>query len=313
MVEYLALLLAGALTFVFGWNNSAILIGNERSSGTLSAREATVLCAAGFFLGVALEGSKMTRSLGNLADAPATDQMIFATLAISIVFTFALTVARIPVSFSNTMVGAFAGAAFASSIAIRTGDLATIVVFWAVAPLATMAATFVSYGIIRRVTANLSLISLDAFNRGGVGVVSLGLAYVLGANNIGLISGTAFDVAEPYVSPLSFILVLAIVAIVAVALFGRGGVAGTVGDRLLALSPQSVLAAFWGTILVMWVATQLAIPISVSQCLIGGMFGAAFTKKIAIVNRRLSLEIVSSWVIVPIIAFVAATLLTPAF
>ncbi len=95
------------------------------------------------------------------------------------------------------------------------------------------------------------------------------------------------------------------------ALFGRGGVAGTVGDRLLSLSPQGVLAAFIGTILVMWVATQLAIPVSVSQCLIGGMFGAAFTKKIAIVNRRLSLEVVASWVVIPLAAFFLAVVLTP--
>jgi PiT family inorganic phosphate transporter len=313
MVEYLALLLAGMLTFVFGWNNSAILIGNERGSGTLSAREATVLCSVGIILGVALEGSKMTKSLGGIVGAQATDPMVLATIAISILLTFALTAARIPVSFSNTMVGAFAGSALVSSIPIRSGDLTTIIAFWVLAPLSTMAATILSYRIIVRVTANLSLVSLDAFNRAGVVLVSLALAYVLGANNIGLIYGTAFGGGPPpsLMDSMLFILVLSAVAITAMALFGRGGVAGTVGDRFLAMSPQSVLAAFTGTILVMWVATQLAIPVSISQCLIGGMFGAAFTKKIAIVNRRVSLEIVSSWILVPAVAFVVALVVTP--
>jgi PiT family inorganic phosphate transporter len=312
MDEYLALLLAGILTFVFGWNNSAILIGNERGSGTLSGLESTVLCSVGMILGVALEGSKMSKSLGGMITTQPTDAIVLATLVVSIVLTLGLTVVSIPVTFSATMVGAFAGAAFASSVPIRMGDAATMLAFWAIAPLATMAATFTSYKVIQKATGNLSLLSVDAFNRAGVGLVSLALAYVLSANNIGLIYGTAFSGSQsPLADSVLIVLALAAVAIVAMALFGRGGVAGTVGDRLLSLSPQGVLAAFSGTILIMWVATQLGIPVSVSQCLIGGMFGAAFTKKFAVVNRRLSLEIVSSWAVIPLAAFALAALIVP--
>jgi len=308
MDETVALLLAGILTFVFGWNNSSILIGNERGSGTLSGRESTILCSIGIILGVVLEGSKMRGSLGGTISGQATDPVILATLVVSIVLTLGLTVVAIPVSFSNTMVGAFTGAAFASSIEIRAGYITTILVFWMVAPLATMAVTFLAYRAIERATASWSLLSVDAFNRAGVSLVSLALAYVLSANNIGLIYGTAFGTAG---GSLPFVLALAASAIVAMAIFGRGNVAGTVGDRLLSLRPQGVLAAFSGTIVMMWIATQLGIPISVSQCLIGGMFGAAFTKKIAVINRRLSLEVVSSWVVIPLAAFILAVVLVP--
>jgi len=311
MDEYVPLFLAGILTFVFGWNNSAILIGNERGSGTLSGLESTILCSVGMLLGVALEGSQMTKSLGGMIATPPTASIVLATLAVSIVLTFGLTVARIPVTFSATMVGAFAGSAFASSVLIRVGDLTRIFAFWLIAPLATMAGTFLTYRAIQRGTANLSLVSVDAFNRAGVGLVSLALAYVLGANNIGMIYGNAFGVNQsPLGSSVLTLLVLAVCAIVGMAAFGRGGVAGTVGDRMLSLSPQGVLAAFSGTIFMMWVATQLGIPVSVSQCLIGGMFGAAFTKKIAVINRRLSLEVVASWVVIPLVAFAMAAVLT---
>lgn len=308
MDETVGLLLAGILTFVFGWNNSSILIGNERGSGTLSGRESTIICSIGIILGVVLEGSKMRGSLGGTIVGQATDPVILATLAVSIALTLGLTIVAIPVSFSNTMVGAFAGAAFASSFVLRVGDLATIIAFWGVAPLATMGVTFLAYRLIARGTSSWSLLSVDAFNRAGVGAVSLALAYVLGANNIGLIYGTALATMGGQ-SSLPLVLALAASAIVGIALFGRGNVAGTVGDRLLSLSPQGVLAAFSGSIVMMWVATQLSIPISVSQCLLGGMFGAAFTKKIAIVNRRLSLEVVSSWVVIPLAAFSLAAIL----
>ncbi|HEV2389562.1 MAG TPA: inorganic phosphate transporter, partial [Nitrososphaerales archaeon] len=214
MVESLPLLLAGVLTFVFGWNNSGILIGNERGSGTLSGLESTILCSVGMLLGVALEGSKTTGSLGGIVTAPPTDSMMLATLVASVLLTFGLTVARIPVTFSATMVGAFAGAAFASSAVVRVGDVATIIAFWAIAPIATMAVTFLSYKAIQRATANLSLLSVDAFNRAGVGLVSLALAFVLGANNIGLIFGTSLAGSPPS----STDAVLTLLALVAVAI-----------------------------------------------------------------------------------------------
>jgi phosphate/sulfate permease len=312
MDEYLPLLLAGILTFIFGWNNSGLLIGNERGSGTLSALESTILCSIGMLLGVVLEGQEMTKSLGGIITTPPTDTILLAALAVSIVLTFVLTLGRIPVTFSATMVGAFAGAAVATSAQIRAGDLATIIVFWIIAPLATMVVTFLCYKAIRSATTNLSLLSVDAFNRAGVGLVSLALAFVLGANNIGMIYGTSFVGSRPSLTNSALTLfALAAVAVVAMALFGRGRVAGTVGDRLLSLSPQGVLAAFSGTIIMMWLATQLAIPVSVTQCLVGGMFGAAFTKRIAIVNRRLSLEVVASWVVIPLAAFFLAVVVTP--
>lgn len=311
MDESIVLLLAGALTFIFGWNNSSLLIGNERGSGTLSGLEATVLASLGMVLGVVVEGPQMARSLGDMVYAEPSGSLALATLVASIILTFWLTLARIPVTFSATMVGAFVGGAFALSMAIRVSQVAIVLAFWLIAPVATMAVTFLCYRVIRRATANMSLLSVDAFNRRGVGIVSLGLAYVLSANNLGLIYGTALSARAPLAGSLPVLLALAAVAIAGIALFGRGGVAGTVGDRLLSLTPQGVLAAFVGTIVVMWVATQLAIPISITQCLIGGMFGAAYTKSIAVVNRRLAFEVVASWVVVPVAAFLIALVIVP--
>ena len=315
MDETLAFLLAAILTFVFGWNNSSILIGNERGSGTLSGREAVILCSAGMLLGVALEGSKMRGSLGGLVTGQVGDPVVIGTLAVSVVLTLGLTVASIPVSFSNTMVAAFAGASIAQSLTVRTGDVLTILAFWAVAPVATMLVTILVYRTVDAAIRGWSLLQVDAFNRAGVGLVSLALAYVLSANNVGLIFGTAFLSAGGGSVPggtLLPALALALTATVGMVVFGRGNVAGTVGDRLLSLTPQGVLAAFAGTIAMMWAATQLGIPISASQCLLGGMFGAAFSRKIAIVNRRLSLEVVASWVVAPLAAFALAYFIAPA-
>jgi len=85
-------------------------------------------------------------------------------------------------------------------------------------------------------------------------------------------------------------------------------VAGTIGDRLLVLSPLGVISTFLASAILMFIGTNLAIPISVTQCLLGGMFGAALTKQVTVINTRLALESVSSWAVAPLAAFAVAVL-----
>jgi phosphate/sulfate permease len=91
--------------------------------------------------------------------------------------------------------------------------------------------------------------------------------------------------------------------------FGKGSVSATVGDRLMALSPAGVLSTFWGSSISVWAGTQFGLPISITQCLLGGMFGAASTKKVHVLNDRLALETILSWAVFPAAAFAAAWVL----
>ena len=134
-----------------------------------------------------------------------------------------------------------------------------------------------------------------------VGAVS----YSLGANNIGLIYGTAngtFAGLDDWAAIAGF----ALLAVLGTALLGRGGVTGTVGDRMLVLSPQGVLSVFVTSALVIWIGTQFAVPISIGQCVLGGMFGAAYAKSVTVVNKKIAVETVSGWVVVPVAAFILA-------
>src|SRR5438445_8150117 len=102
---------AAALTFLFGWNNSAFLIGNIRGSGTLTFRGALLTAVVGLLAGVFVEGPKMLRSLdGFLSPAPSITTLAI-TLVASIVVTLGFTSFNLPVSFTAAMVGAFPGGA----------------------------------------------------------------------------------------------------------------------------------------------------------------------------------------------------------
>src|SRR5271156_3926033 len=124
-----------ALAFVFGWNNSSFLIGNGRGSGSLTLRESLLISSAGLLLGVLLEGSSMLRSLNGSLAPFASSQDVLVALAVTVAFTVVLSLVKIPASFSMVLVGAFAGAVYASSLALNYSRLEEIVAFWVLAPL----------------------------------------------------------------------------------------------------------------------------------------------------------------------------------
>ena len=129
---------------------------------------------------------------------------------------------------------------------------------------------------------------------------------MLGANNIGLIYGTVVNGGSA--SDLTAIL-FTLVAIAGMVALGTGGVSGTIGDRLLVLSPLAVVSTFLASAALLWLGTDLAIPISLTQCLIGGMFGAALSKQDSVVNTRLATENVASWLVAPASALALAFVL----
>lgn len=301
MVSAAALALGATLAFVFGWNNSSYLIGNGEGSGSLSVREALIVSSAGLVLGVALEGPKMLDSLNGSITSGAGSQVAVVALAVSLLLTVILSIAKLPVSFSMAMVGAFAGAASGASLNLNAPRLEEIIGFWFLAPLLAALLALIFYRVTLATVPRLSLLALDGASRYGVILTSLAIAYVLGANNIGLIYGAMIN-GGPASRPEMILLV--VIAIAGMVALGRGGVSGTVGDRLLALSPFGVIATFLGSAVLIWLGTQLAIPVSISQCLLGGMLGAALTRQFSVVNGRLAVESVASWVAVPVAAFV---------
>ena len=310
MADIILLAVGAGAAFLFGWNNSGLLIGNTRGSGALTGRESLAISSLGLMLGVLAEGSKMTNSMnGGLVSAP-TEASILVALIVTVLLTLGLTLARLPVSLSMTVVGAFAGAAVGLSLRIDLNYLISVLAFWFVAPLAAAALSFAIYLTISHFASRISLLSVDTLNRIGVFASCIAVAYVLGANNVGLIYGIVSPGREPTWQSAALIITLGLLAILGMVALGRGSVSGTIGDRLLVLSPQGVLAAFLGSAIVVWAGTQFTLPISITQCLLGAMFGVAYTKSIRVVNRRLALETISSWVVVPVSAFVLSLAIT---
>ena len=308
-MDSLLLALAAALSFVFGWNNSSLLIGNVRGSGTLSYGTIIAVAVAGLLLGSLLEGPKMAGSLVGSIAPLASVSALTATVAVSLALTIAMTLLDLPVSFSMVMVGAFIGATLASDVALNAAKSSEVVAFWFLAPLGTALLTYVIYRGTKSLVSGLGILAVDSLNRSGAFVSAFAVSYTLGANNIGMFFGGAGGAPNFLAEGEDFTL-LALAAILGVVLLGRNSLGGVVGDRMLALSPQGVFSAFVASSVLVWAGTQLALPVSITQCLIGGMLGAAFTRHVSIVNTRLVAETVSLWVVAPIVALGISFLVT---
>ncbi len=309
MVDILLVGLAALLCFLFGWNNSSFLIGNLRGSGSLSFTAAVLISVLGLFLGVLLEGSKMVGTLAGSLAPLTTYSVLLTVMVVSLVLTFGLTMLDLPVSFSMIMVSAFLGATYASALPIDAGRSAEVVSFWFAAPLATALITFVVYSSTVKAVSRFGILTVDSLNRAGAVVSGLAVSYTLGANNIGLIyDATGVLVAGEPVNPGVMLLIVAAGAI-GIVTFGRSALGGTMGDRMLTLSPQGVFSAFVSSSLVVWVGTQYSLPVSISQCLLGGILGAAYSRVVSAVNRRLVGETLSLWVLAPLAAFALSYLL----
>ena len=306
-MDSLLLGLAAALCFVFGWNNSSFLIGNLRGSGSLSYRAAVGVSVAGLFLGVLLDGQKMTKSIAGTL-APGTETVLLATIAVSFALTLVLTLLRLPLSFSMVMVGAFMGAALAAGFVLKTSRAEDIIGFWFIAPAATAPLTFGIYTAVTKLLSRFGLLAVDTFNRATGLISAVAVSFTLGANNIGLFYGTALTGTVTWSQELELLLLLTLVAAVGIVALGRNALGGTIGDRMLALSPQGVFSAFVASSIVVWAGTQFALPVSITQCLLGGMLGAAYTRDVTILNTKLVWETLSMWVVAPVTALILAYL-----
>jgi len=291
--------LAALLSFLFGWNNSSLLIGNLRGSGSTSFTATVLISVAGLLVGTLLEGSKMVGSLAGSIAPTTTTSVMLATLLVSIVLTAGLTLANLPVSFSMIMVGAFMGATLSAALSLNVGHSGWVIAFWFIAPAATAVITAIVYSAFTKLVQGFGLIAVDSLNRAGAIISGLAVSYTLGANNIGLFYGASLA-GQPV--NMGILLGLVIAAAVGVVTFGRNSLGGVIGDKMLALSPQGVFSAFVSSSLVVWAGTQFALPVSISQCLLGGMLGAAYSRAISAVNGRLVAETLALWVVAPLVA-----------
>jgi len=296
-------LICGAGLYV-GWNiganDAANCIGASVGAGLVRYRTGIALVAVFAVAGALLQGSGVAHTVGKgIVTERMSTSGVLAALICSGVFVSIATFLRIPVSTSQSVVGAVAGVGLAASLNVDWTRTFDIVGSWIACPILSMALTYamcrVTMAILKRLrdqsTARRVL-------RWLVLVSASYAAYSLGANNLGNAIGPIAALDTESID-MGLLTVLGALSIACGALiFGRG-VAETVGKSIVPLDTPGAFAVQTSAGFGLHLFSMLGIPVSTSQAVVGGLLGIGLYRGIKTVSRRKLVEIFAGWVLTP--------------
>ncbi|MDQ7842257.1 MAG: anion permease [Armatimonadota bacterium] len=288
-------LLAGLyLGWGVGANDAANTFGPQVGAGVVGFRAATVLTAVFAFAGAVIEGPKVFPILGSLT--PLTlERSVIAALAAGLTVNI-LTAFGLPISTSHAIVGALAAQGLAAGRGIQTAALAKLSVAIVTAPLAAAVIANLLYRLLARTGARRfgTIIFYPGVVRAAGVVVGCYASYALGANNVG--NAMAPFVAVGVVGP-GVGAALGGAAIAAGALTFSHRVIMLVGKQITPLGPYSALVASAATAITAHLFTQVGVPVSTSQSIVGAVIGVGLSKGLAGIDRRMVWIIPAGWLI----------------
>lgn len=292
------------LGWSLGANDSANVFGTGVTTGIVKYRTAILLTAVFVLLGSVLEGPKCMKIVSDLARLLPTEAF-WCALASAITM-FTLTVLAIPASSSQAIIGAVLGAGILSGSAEFSG-LYKIATCWVLTPVGGLSAAVLLHRLLGycldRWRMSLARKNLLYF----IGIIVAGCygAYSLGANNVANVTGVYVGSGLLSVELGSLIGGLSIAA---GALTYSRKVMITVGKGIVPLDPFSAFVVVLAGAMTLHLFTQIGVPVSSSQAIVGAVVGVGFVGGMRTVSFRVLAKIGAGWMMTPLASCVLAWL-----
>jgi PiT family inorganic phosphate transporter len=287
---------------VLGWslgaNDSANIFGTGVTTGTVKYRTAIMLTASFVLLGSLIEGPKCIKTLGEISRLQPLDAFSCA-LATAITMGF-LTFLALPASTSQAIVGAIVGVGILSGSA-DFSKLYKIVLCWIFTPVGGIILAF----ILHRLLGSLLDKTISSIKHRNliytIGILVAGsyAAYSLGGNNVANVTGVYVGAGILSVGMASLIGGLSIASGV---LTYSKKVMMTVGKGIAPLDPFSGLIAVVAEALTLHIFTQIGVPVSSSQAIVGAVVGVGLVGDVRTVSHKMLARIAVGWLLTPISA-----------
>lgn len=291
----LDLLILLYIAFLFGINNAGIAVTSMLSSG-FNYRISAGISALGFIAGALLEGWKMS-SVIVMEDYTTT---FGVTAIILTIFSFL----HVPVSMVNIIFASYIGNTIETTH--LTAHTASVVAVWVIAPFIALIATISIYHLIVRLTTRLSLVSLFRFYSLMIPLVTFYASYTIGANNLGLLyfMGNGYTNATVIIDGIY--IIFAILAVFVIGVVKGKNISRFLSEEIVGYTPATILSSISSCSIILWLSTQIQIPLPFSQMLIGSLIGINMMKRPHVYNKRSLLLLVSSWVGSTVLSFIVA-------
>ncbi len=286
------------LGWALGSNDAANIFGTGVTTNLIRFRTAAILIAVFVTLGAVLEGPKVFATFSTLSNqVPVT--AFFSTLSAGIVVGV-MSYLGLPVSTSQAIVGAVLGAGLLNHSA-NFALFGKVFLCWVLTPVGGIFFRILFYEVLSRVfrSGQMPLHIYTAFLRGGIILAGCYGAYALGSNNVGNVTGVF--VAAGMLSPVAAALVGAGSISLGVFTFSKN-VMYTIGKQIFPLDAFSALVVVVAEAATVHLFTQVGVPVSASQAVVGAVLGIGLRKNVRAVSRKRLLEVLAGWVFTPLSA-----------
>ncbi|MDR7554238.1 MAG: anion permease [Armatimonadota bacterium] len=290
----LALLPALYLGWGVGANDAANTFGPQIGAGVIAFRRAVVLAAVFAFLGAVVEGQKVFGTVGGLTRLrPHTAAVATLGAGMSV---HLMTALGMPISTSHAIVGALVAVGTTEPTGIHRGILAKMLASMVTAPVGAGGIAYLLYRLLAVLQGirGLDARRFDRLVRVAAVLVGCYAAYALGSNNVG--NAMAPAVAAGVLTPAAGAALGGAAIAAGVLTFSRRVIL-LVGNQITALDPASALVAAAATALTTHLFTQVGVPVSTSQAMVGAVVGVGLTKGIVAVNRRIFWLAPAGWLV----------------
>ena len=294
------LLAAVCLGWTLGANDTANVFGTGVTNELINYRLATILTAGFVVLGAVIEGPKVMDTVGrftNLTLSTAFLAVLSATITITL-----MTFLKLPVSTSQAILGAIVGITISTGgwNAVPQDKLIKILLCWLFTPLGAMIISIALFIVLAPIINRVrSFITFALITK--IGIVTAGCygAYTLGANNVANVTGAfvGTDLIEPLGGGL-----LGGIAIGVGALTYSRGVMISVGKRIFPLGSFTSFVAVLAAAITLQVFTELRVPVSNSQAIVGAITGIGLLRGTRAINKRMLFSIFGGWFATPVVA-----------
>ena len=335
MIELLLLLLAFIVGFYVAWNiganDGANAVGAPIGGRLLSFKKGILLLVLFVLLGAALGSGRVMETVGEgivVMEGGENPLTAVSEVAIIALFSagFLVTIStryKIPVSTSQSIVGAVIGAGLFLSYGNLPADMAQsvsgvsvdltiileIFLAWILTPLGSALIAFVLFQVADKGLRKIgSPTTLTRIFRWATVLASAFAAFSLGANTVGNATGLIFAVVgegsqmgQLAVSQ-TLIGLFGGVAVCIGAITYSHKVIETVGEGITSLRSNTAFAAQFGAAITVFTFSRLGIPVSTSEAIVGGVAGVGLVRGAAAVSKKKLGKIGLTWVMNPLLA-----------
>lgn len=297
------------LGWTLGSNDSANVFGTAVAAKIVAYRTAILLTSLFVVLGALVEGEKCFSTVGELSKLT-PEGAFWAALSAGITM-FILTYLALPSSTSQAIIGAILGTSMVSGIP-DFSKLYKIVACWVLTPIGGILISFILYHLIGFFIARFVIspqrrsfiIFWSLIFAGCLG------AYALGSNNVANITGVY--VGSGLLTPFEG-LIIGGLSIASGALTYSRKVMMTVGREITPLDEYAALIAVLSGAITVEIFTQVGVPVSSSQAIVGGVAGIGLVKGVRTLSKRTLIEIVIGWASTPVSAGIISYILLRIF